>query len=238
MYKLVQDKYKANPEIAASIVQKLAVRSNLKPSEVNQKLVMRYEYKNMLRSIQQNLDLIDNKMLVDTIYAVGRLHRETSFAQLNTEYPEFAKYYQYFIKDMLREVSTRIDDLSHMHIAYLSKGLTDLRKQLSLVNTDQEASLRELIKQHAIQNAMTYDPYSISKVCRYLYSYNDGDAASLQVYETLGHRFLGNLRDRLKSMELVPVDDPLIDIETNDIVDIVRVFSVFSKNQEKQLFVP
>jgi hypothetical protein len=85
---------------------------------------------------------------------------------------------------------------------------------------------------------MTYDPYSISKVCRYLYSYNDGDAASLQVYETLGHRFLGNLRDRLKSMELVPVDDPLIDIETNDIVDIVRVFSVFSKNQEKQLFVP
>ena len=38
----------------------------------------------------------------------------------------------------------------------------------------------------------------------------------------------------------MPFDDPLVDIDIKDIVDIVRVYSAFSKNQERgdSLFVP
>jgi hypothetical protein len=35
-----------------------------------------------------------------------------------------------------------------------------------------------------------------------------------------------------------PVDDALIDIDVKDIVDMVRVYSAFSKNEERTLFVP
>lgn len=36
----------------------------------------------------------------------------------------------------------------------------------------------------------------------------------------------------------MPVDDPLIDLDVKDILDIVRVFSTFSKSEERQLFIP
>jgi hypothetical protein len=34
-------------------------------------------------------------------------------------------------------------------------------------------------------------------------------------------------------MKEMPFDDPLIDLDMKDLVDIIRVYSVFSKNQEK-----
>lgn len=41
-------------------------------------------------------------------------------------------------------------------------------------------------------------------------------------------------------MKDMPFDDPLIDIDVKDIVDMVRVYSVFSKQQvgQQPLFVP
>ena len=37
----------------------------------------------------------------------------------------------------------------------------------------------------------------------------------------------------------MPFDDPLIDLDIKDIVDIVRVYSLFSKsNEQEKLFVP
>ena len=73
-------------------------------------------------------------------------------------------------------------DLQSVQVAFLSKGLTHLRKLLNEVNSDQELMLRELVKQHAILNKNSYDPYSISKVLRYLYSYNDSSESALQAY--------------------------------------------------------
>jgi hypothetical protein len=36
----------------------------------------------------------------------------------------------------------------------------------------------------------------------------------------------------------MPFDDPLLDIDVKDILDIVRVYSNFSKQTEQSLFVP
>ena len=75
LFGIIQDKFKNSPDIAASIIQKLAVRSTLKAKDINSKLVARYEYKNMLKAIQTNLDLLDNKQAVDTLYSIGKLHK-------------------------------------------------------------------------------------------------------------------------------------------------------------------
>ena len=64
---------------------------------------------------------------------------------------------------------------------------------------------------------------------RYLFQYNDGSELSIQAFQALGERFLVNLNDRQKMMAEMPFDDPLVDIDIKDIVDIVRVYSLFSK---------
>ena len=51
MFEITQRKYEANPEIPASMIQKLGTRSSLKPKDVETKLIARYEYKNMLRAV-------------------------------------------------------------------------------------------------------------------------------------------------------------------------------------------
>lgn len=73
---------------------------------------------------------------------------------------------------------------------------------------------------------------------RYLYSFNDASDSALQTYQALGERFLSNLHQRQQSLKDKPVDDALIDIDVKDIVDMVRVYSAFSKTEERTLFVP
>lgn len=63
------------PEIASALVQKLAVASQIDERNFDEKLFARVEYKNMLKSIKQGFDRLDDKYLVDTIYALGRLHK-------------------------------------------------------------------------------------------------------------------------------------------------------------------
>ena len=70
-----------------------------------------------------------------------------------------------------------------------------------------------------------------------MYDYNDGSESAVKVYEVLGLKFLANLKQRIESMKEMTLDDALIDIEIKDIIDIVRVYSIYSK-QERQLFVP
>ena len=95
------------------------------------------------------------------------------------DHPGFHKYFQYFVKDMLRDQCQRVTDLSTIQVAYLSKGVSHLRKLLNPVNTELELALREKIKQHAVAHRESYDPYSISKVLRYLYSFNDSSESAL-----------------------------------------------------------
>ena len=64
----------------------------------------------------------------------------------------------------------RIKELQPIQIAYLCKGMTNMRKIIDEKNAETEVQLRESIKDHAIQHKNLYDPYSISKVLRYLFN--------------------------------------------------------------------
>lgn len=75
LFAITHEKFKNSPDIPAAIVQKLAVRSTLKAKDVGAKLIERYEYKNMLKAIQSNLELMDHKQAVDTLFALGKLHK-------------------------------------------------------------------------------------------------------------------------------------------------------------------
>jgi hypothetical protein len=118
----------------------------LKSKDIPTKLLARYEYKKMLKSIQSNLELLDNKQSVDTIFSLGKLHKHMSAAELQEKHPDFIKYFEYFVRDILSDSVQRIPELQSIHIAYLSKGLTDLRKVLTTLNSETELVLRESIK--------------------------------------------------------------------------------------------
>jgi len=60
--------------------------------------------------------------------------------------------------------------------------LTNLIKIIDEKNSETEIDLREAIKDHAILNRDYYDPYSISKVLRYLFNKNDGSSKSIEVF--------------------------------------------------------
>lgn len=79
--------------MAASILQKLAVRSTLKAKDVSKQLVPRFEYKQMLKNIQLNLAMLDNKQAVDTLYSVAKIHKTHTHQQLQVEHPEFLRYF-------------------------------------------------------------------------------------------------------------------------------------------------
>lgn len=69
---------------------------------------------------------------------------------LRTNFPDFQRYFTYFIKDMMKESKERIKELQPIQVAYLSKALTNLRKVFDDKNSETELQLREAIKDHAI----------------------------------------------------------------------------------------
>ena len=50
---------------------------------------------------------------------------------------------------------------------------------MSPYNKQLEEKFREMIKQYSIEKANEFDPYSLSKVVRYLYAYNDGSESAV-----------------------------------------------------------
>jgi mannitol/fructose-specific phosphotransferase system IIA component (Ntr-type) len=67
--------FENRPEIAASMIQKLATKSKITPKNFDEKLFARVEYKGMLRQIKEGLDFLDNKQFIDTIFSLGKLHK-------------------------------------------------------------------------------------------------------------------------------------------------------------------
>lgn len=75
LFQITQEKFSEQPALPAAILQKLATRSDIDKRNFDEKLFARIEYKQMLKGIKENLPLLDNKMLVDTVFALGKLHR-------------------------------------------------------------------------------------------------------------------------------------------------------------------
>lgn len=71
LFLITQDKFQDQPLIPAQIIQKMAKQSNINKRNFDEKMFRRIEYKAMLKVIKNNLDSLDNKMLVDTIFSLG-----------------------------------------------------------------------------------------------------------------------------------------------------------------------
>lgn len=94
---------------------------------------------------------------------------------------------------------------------------------------DVRGSLIEFLNaRHNVVNK--FDPYSISKVLRYCLAFNDSTDGAVELYKSLSLLLTQTIIEREATFK--DDVDTLIDLETKDILDIVRIYSAFSKNTE------
>lgn len=74
-----------------------------------------------------------------------------------------------------------------------------------------------------------FDPYSMSKIMKYL-SKSDADISqnTLKLYSLFALELVSTITQRQISLYQADLDDPLIDLELHDILDFVKVFSVLA----------
>ena len=89
--------------------------------------------------------------------------------------------------------AARIDELSAIQLAYLTKGLSNLRKLFDESNKELEHLTRSQIIQRCLnifeQKLERFDPYSISKIMRYLSttSFNESSESYRKTLELYSH---------------------------------------------------
>lgn len=105
-----------NSLIFGSMIQKLAV--SLKTDKDIQKTLNIYEYKDLLRDFKKNFRSLDNKNFVDSIYAIGKIHKnKREFSQ---------KFFQHLLDEMLQEAAERTQTFKIEEIAFLCEGINFL----------------------------------------------------------------------------------------------------------------
>jgi len=173
---------------------------------------------------------------VDTVFSLGKLHR---YQNPN----EAAKFMTYLIGDLLKEMNSRVESLDdHLELAYLVKGITNLKDFINSNDSTKQYEeqfradlLASLNQNHALLHK--FDPYSCSKLLRYLLAYNDSTQGANEVYMSLGLHLTNIIAEREAAMQNVDVNDALIDLECSDIVDIMRIYAAMASGQEKHLLV-
>lgn len=75
---------------------------------------------------------------------------------------------------------------------------------------------------------MSFDPYAVSKLLRYLLAYNDSSDDAIELYKSMSLLLTKTVEDRQRALINARLDDPLIDLEVHDLVDILRVYSAFA----------
>ena len=194
----------------------------------------------MLRAIKDNLEHLDNRQLVDTVYSLGKLHQFKGPASLYIEkankdwHNKLFPFFNHLLNDFLDQAKVRVADLKQSEIAFLAKGLISMRKLIyhDPVTTQKEQDFREALLAHLNKDhtlLASFDPYSISKLLRYLLQFNDASSEAEEVFKSLSLLLTQTIADRQASLVNAKMKDPLIDIEAGDLVDIVRVYSVFAQ---------
>jgi len=125
------------PEIPAAILQKIALRSDIFDKEKVAGIVRKKEYKQIIRAVRENLERLDNKQVVDTLFALSIMHKKAAGVP-------YSKFLTHTWNDFYKSITPSIPSLSPTEIAYLCKAL---------VNIQQDAdALIPLIKQNAAAN--------------------------------------------------------------------------------------
>jgi len=74
----------------------------------------------------------------------------------------------------------------------------------------------------------SFDPYAVSKLLRYLFKYNDASEQAVEIYKSCSLLITKIIEERQRALINAKVDDPLIDIEVHDLVDMIRVYAAFA----------
>ena len=74
----------------------------------------------------------------------------------------------------------------------------------------------------------TFDPYTVSKVLRYLLKYNDGSPEAQEIFKSFSLLLTQTVKNREASLVKSDMKDPLIDLEAHDVVDIIRIYATFA----------
>ena len=72
----------------------------------------RIEYKQMIRSVKDGLGSLSDKYLVDTVFALGKLHKEQSKEPETLNRFGDNKFFQHFFRETLEELTNRLPFLS------------------------------------------------------------------------------------------------------------------------------
>jgi len=73
------------------------------------------------------------------------------------------------------------------------------------------------------------EPYSVSKILRYLLKYNtETDSQTVEVLKSMSLHLVQTIKHRETSLKDSDLKDPLIDLEPHDVVDIVRIYGVLA----------
>lgn len=108
---------------------------------------------------------------------------------------------------------------------------------------EKEAEFRKQLLDHLNQDhakVASFDPYTVSKVLRYLLKYNDGSPEAQEVFKSFSLLLTQTVKGREASLVNSDLKDPLIDLEAHDIVDIVRIYATFAQSDDTLVpsFVP
>ena len=126
-----------------------------------------------------------------------------------------------------------------MEVAYLAKGIVNLRKLVQSNDNLKEYErgfrqklLAHLNKDHAL--IWSFDPYAVSKLLRYMLTYNDASDDAIELYKSMSLLLTKTVEDRQRALINASLDDPLIDLEVHDLVDVLRVYSAFANQATLQ----
>ena len=113
------------------------------------------------------------------------------------------------------------------NLQYIVKADKDL--------SDQEEAFRSALLEHLNTDhakVSRFDPYTVSKALRYLLAYNEGGAEAQEIFKSFSLLLTQTIKSREASLAKSDLKDPLIDLETHDIVDIVRIYATFAQEDD------
>ena len=144
-------------------------------------------------------------------------------------------YFGYVLGDLIKESTQRVEQLDHLELAYLLKGLTNLRTyigasdELTLIEKTFRTQLLELLTKGDPTKVRSVEPYSASKLLRYLLAYDQPlDRETDQLYEIIATKLIMTMEARDAALQKSDVKDSLIDLEMQDVVDVLRVYSAIA----------
>ena len=104
-------------EVACAIIQMVGNKVNKLPAGFPE----RVEFKALMKTVQQNADSLSTKSVCDTLYSLGK------FKVLPA-----GVYFTFVLGDLLKTATARVACMEPLEAAYLTKGLTKLRKSGAL----------------------------------------------------------------------------------------------------------